>query len=66
LNDRVSQPTPELFGFFVERCAAGNDCPELPSKLSPNAAKRPPAAQKMLPFRRSKALTEPVRLSFIF
>ena len=33
LNHDEAQPSPELFGFGVERCAAGDERPELPAKL---------------------------------
>src|SRR5258706_2152925 len=48
LDHCISQPIPEFFGFAVERCAPADHRPELPSKLAPNMAERPPATQEVL------------------
>src|SRR4029077_16980460 len=50
LNHGVAQAVPEFLGRAVEGCAAGDESPEFPAKLAPDAAKGPPAAQEVLAF----------------
>src|SRR5262249_39969275 len=63
LNDDKAEASPELFGFGIERGAARDEGPELPTKLAVNAAKTPPAADEMLAIRRSKLSFKPQTLA---
>ena len=58
LNDDEAQPPPELFGLGIERSAAGDEGPELPSELVVDSAEAPPAAHEVLVFRRLELALE--------
>src|SRR5207302_337027 len=58
LNDRVPQSSPELLGFTIQCGAPRDKRPELPSELAADAAKNPPAMEKVLVFSRREALAK--------
>ena len=48
LNHGIAEASPELFRFRRQGGSSGNDGPEFPAEAAMDAAKRPPAFQKML------------------
>src|ERR1700694_2891194 len=66
LNRGVSQASPEFFGVAVESGAAGDEGPELPSKLAMDAAEDPPAVQEVFAFSGSELLPELFCMTLVF
>src|SRR5262249_50658992 len=50
LDDHEAESTPELFGVFIERGAAGDHRPEFPAELVVHATEAPPAPPEVLAF----------------
>src|SRR5437762_9198272 len=66
LDHSKPEPPPELLGFAIERCSAGNESPKLPSKFAMNMPEHPPAADEMSLFRCSIGFAKMIELSLIF
>src|SRR5438128_921474 len=66
LDDRVTQPAPELFGHAIECRSATDKRPELPSEVAMNAPENPPAMKKMFPFRGLKSFPELFQSVYFF